>query len=54
MREKPNTFISDSTWEYFNERADNEGYGDHKEDWFAWFEVFEAGYIKGVEDHHDY
>lgn len=51
MREKPEeTSVSDSAWLYFNEMADNEGYGDDPEDWYPWFEVFEAGYIKRMEE----
>ena len=45
MRKLENSTVSDEAWKKFNELADNEGIGNHIDDWWLFFLFFEKGYL---------
>jgi hypothetical protein len=48
---KPDTSVSDEAWIKFLEFADLQGVDtQYKDDWYPWFEFFEAGYIARMEE----
>ena len=50
MRVKPDTSVSDEAWEKFDNLCEQEGIGEHSDDWMVWFVFYEAGYINKMEE----
>lgn len=50
MNKPEHVLTNDKNWKRFTEYCEENGIGEHEEDWWPWWECWNAGYYSAFQD----